>query len=63
MGTPGSAAHPAIRRNLICEDWRIKGQAEGKTFQGLQEPPGPLLSPQTWTLCVCVSFPHPLSQV
>lgn len=47
MGTPGSAAHPAVKKSLICEDWRIKGQAEGKTFLCLQEPSGPLLSPQT----------------
>lgn len=60
MGTPGSAAHPAIRRSPICEDWQIKGQAEGKTFLGLQEPLGPLLSLQTWTFRVC-SIPPPPS--
>lgn len=60
MGTPGSAAHPAVGRSPVCEDERIKGRAEGKTFPGLRDPPGSL-SPHTRTFCVCYSPPFPRS--
>lgn len=60
MGTPGSAAHPAVGRSPVCEDERIKGRAEGKTFPGLRDPPGSLSPSHSDFLRVLFS---PLPQV
>lgn len=60
MGTPGSAAHPAVGRSPVCEASESKAVLRGRHSQVCGIPQA-LCPPHTRTFCVCYSPPFPRS--